>query len=275
MLTVHGRSRLRSVCGLMLCMLGLLAPVRIVAQSAAPTVPSEPNSAIGPKTQNAGSAALTQLDGCLTTSDGLMPKLTLFHSRRIYRLEAKPMLLTERPLLFANNVNALVHVTGYLGPLADIYDPDHSPVFIVATIDKLAPTCDVKVPLAQLKKQLEKPPVAAAAASSSTAAQAKPAVVVDMTGSLLVFEPAVIEIKAGQTVVWKNSSREVHTVTADPSQATNPQDVELPEGAQRFDSGFLNPTHNYEHTFRTPGTYRYVCTLHEVQRMIGQIIVKP
>ena len=118
MLTVHGRSRLRSVCGLMLCMLGLLAPVRIVAQSAAPTVPSEPNSAIGPKTQNAGSAALTQLDGCLTTSDGLMPKLTLFHSRRIYRLEAKPMLLTERPLLFANNVNALVHVTGYLGPLS-------------------------------------------------------------------------------------------------------------------------------------------------------------
>ena len=78
--------------------------------------------------------------------------------------------------------------------------PDHSPVFIVATIDTLAPTCDVKVPLAQLKKQLEKPPLAAAA-SSSTAAQAKPAVVVDMTGSLLVFEPAVIEIKAGQTVV--------------------------------------------------------------------------
>ena len=96
-----------------------------------------------------------------------------------------------------------------------------------------------------------------------------------MTGSLLVFEPAVIEIKAGQTVVWKNSSREVHTVTADPGQATNPQDVELPQGAQRFDSGFLNPTQNYEHTFRTPGTYRYVCTLHEVQRMIGQIIVKP
>jgi len=275
MLTVHGRSKLRSVCGLMLCMLGLLAPVRVVAQSARPTVPSEPNSVIRPKKQIAGSAALTQLDGCLTTSDGLMPKLTLFHSNRIYRLEAKTGLLTERPLLFANNVNSLVHVTGYLGPLADIYDPDHSPVFIVATIDKLAPTCDVKVPLAQLRKQLEKLPVAAVAASSATAAQAKPTVVVDMTGSLLVFEPAVIEIKAGQTVVWKNSSREVHTVTADPGQATNPQDVELPEGAQRFDSGFLNPTQNYEHTFRKPGTYRYVCTLHEVQRMIGQIIVKP
>ena len=275
MLTFHGRSRVKSVCGLMLCMLGLLAPVSAAAQGAIPTGASVPNSATGPKKQDAGSATLTQLDGCLTTSDGLMPKLTLFHSRRIYRLEAKPTLLTGRPLLFANNVNALVHVTGYLGPLADIYDQDHSPVFIVATIDKLAPTCDVKVSLAQLRKQLEKPPVAAAAASSATATQVKRAVVVDMTGSLLVFEPAVIEIKAGQTVVWKNSSREVHTVTADPGQATNPQDVELPQGAQRFDSGFLNPTQNYEHTFRTPGTYRYVCTLHEVQRMIGQIIVKP
>jgi hypothetical protein len=162
MLTFHGRSRVKSVCGLMLCMLGLLAPVSAVAQSAIPTAATEPNSAMGLKKQNAGSATLAQLDGCLTTSDGLMPKLTLFHSRRIYRLEAKPMLLTERPLLFANNVNALVHVTGYLGPLADQYDPDHSPVFIVATIDKLAPTCDVKVSLAQLRKQLEKPSDAAA-----------------------------------------------------------------------------------------------------------------
>ena len=52
-------------------------------------------------------------------------------------------------------------------------------------------------------------------------------------------------------------------------------DVTLPKGAQKFDSGYLNPSQSYEHTFRTPGTYQYVCTLHEVQRMIGQIIVKP
>jgi len=185
------------------------------------------------------------------------------------------MLLTESPLLFANNVNALVHVTGRLGSLPDMYDPDHSPVFIVETIDKLAPTCDVKVSLAQLRKQLGKPQAAAPNAPSAAAGQIQPAAVVDMTGSLLVFEPATIEIKAGQTVVWKNSSREVHTVTADPGQATNRQDVELPKGAKMFDSGFLNPSQTYEHTFRTPGTYRYVCTLHEVQRMIGQIIVKP
>jgi len=185
------------------------------------------------------------------------------------------MLITERPLLFANNINALVHVTGHLGSQPDMYDPDHSPVFIVETIDQLAPTCDVNVSLTQLQKRLQKPQAPASDASSAAADQAQPAVVVDMTGSLLVFEPATIVIKAGQTVVWKNSSREVHTVTADPAQATNRQDVELPKGAQRFDSGFLNPTQTYEHTFTTPGTYRYVCTLHEVQRMIGQIIVKP
>jgi hypothetical protein len=38
------------------------------------------------------------------------------------------------------HANALVHVTGHPGPLFDMYDPDHSPVFIIETIDKLAPT---------------------------------------------------------------------------------------------------------------------------------------
>lgn len=269
------RSAVTAACGIMLCMLGLLTPGGIFAQSTVSPTASPPSSATKPQKDTAGSAARTQLDGCLTTSDGLMPKLTLFHSRKIYRLEARPMLLSERPLLFANNVNALVHVTGRLGPLPDMYDPDHSPVFIVETIDKLAPTCDVNVSLAQLRKQLETPPAARSSAPSAKAGQIQPAVVVDMTGSLLVFQPATIEVRAGQTVVWKNSSREVHTVTADPGEATDAQDVELPKGAKRFDSGFLNPTQTYEHTFKTPGTYRYVCTLHEVQRMVGQVIVKP
>ena len=185
------------------------------------------------------------------------------------------MLLTENPLLFANNKNALVHVTGHLGPGPDIYDPDHSPVFIIDTIEKLATTCDVKVSLTELRKQLGKQKAAPGSAPSAAAGRIRPAVVVDMTGSLLVFEPASIKVKVGQTVMWKNSSREVHTVTADARGATDAQDVELPKGAKPFDSGFLNPGRTFEQTFRTPGTYRYVCTLHEAQRMIGRIIVKP
>jgi len=185
------------------------------------------------------------------------------------------MLLTENPLLFANNKNALVHVTGHLGPGSDIYDPDHSPVFVVETIEKLATTCHVKVSLAELRKQSKKEKAAPGSSSPAAASRIKPAVVVDMTGSLLVFQPATINVKAGQAVMWKNSSSEVHTVTADPSVAVNPKDVALPKGARQFDSGYLNPGKTYEQTFRTPGTYRYVCTLHEAQHMIGQIIVKP
>lgn len=260
---------IKSVCVLVVYTLGLLAPGGAVAQGATRTASARPGAAAGSEQKSAG-RSLTQLDGCLT-SDGLMPKLTLFGSNKIYRLEAREMLLTEHPLTFANNINALVHVTGHLGPLADIYDPDHSPVFIVNTIDKLAPTCDVKTSIGRLRKQLEKSQTAPARASAASGAP-----VVNMTGELLVFEPAVIEIRAGQTVAWQNSSsREVHTVTADPRQATNAQDVVLPKGAQPFDSGFLNPGQTYKHTFRKPGTYRYVCTLHEVQRMIGQVVVKP
>jgi plastocyanin len=259
----------------LLCMLGLLVPSRIVAQSTSSPRSSEQDSAMTPKKNNAGSAAQVHLDGCLTTSDGLMPKLTLFRSDKIYRLEARSMLLRENPLLFANNKDALVHVTGHMGPLHDVYDPDHSPVFIVDTIAKLATTCDVKMSLAELRRQSEKEKAAPGSTSSVAASRIKPAVVVDMTGSLLVFEPASIKVKAGQTVMWKNSSTEVHTVTADPSVAVNPKDVALPKGAKQFDSGFLNPGKTYEQTFRTPGIYRYVCTLHEAQHMIGQIIVKP
>ena len=157
MVASYKRLTLKAACGFLLCIMGLLTSGGVMAQSTDSSAASKPNSAARPRKDTAGSAAPTQLDGCLTTSDGLMPKLTLFRSRKIYRLEARPMLLTESPLLFANNINALVHVTGHLGPLPDMYDADHSPVFIIETIDKLAPTCDVKVSLAQLRKQLEKP----------------------------------------------------------------------------------------------------------------------
>ena len=262
------------VFAFLLCLLGLLVPSQTVAQSTSSPTASEHDVATKRKKDTARSAARAQLDGCLTTSDGLMPKLTL-RSDKIYRLEARSMLLTENPLLFANNKNALVHVTGHLGPGSDIYDPDHSPVFVVDNMEMLATTCDVKVSLTQLRKQSAKEKAAPGSTSSPAASRIKPAVVVDMTGSLLVFEPANIKIKAGQTVMWKNSSHEVHTVTADPTVATNAKDVVLPKGAKQFDSGYLNPGKTYEQTFRTPGTYRYVCTLHEAQRMIGQIIVKP
>jgi len=214
---------------------------------------------------------LTELDGCLTI-EGSMPKLTLFHSHTTYRLQPGAGLQTENPLVFAPiNANSLVHVTGHAAPFKDAYDPDHSSVFVVDSLMKLAATCNVAVPLARLRQELAAPRTASPTPAVSTGETP----VVNMTGELLVFEPPTITIKAGEAVKWKNSSGEVHTVTADPHKATNAADVELPSGAKPFDSGYLNPGRAYTHLFRTPGTYRYVCTLHEVQHMIGQVIVKP
>lgn len=97
---------------------------------------------------------------------------------------------------------------------------------------------------------------------------------VQMT-DLLVFEPALVTIKVGQIVEWKNASFVVHTVTADPAQAAYQKSVHLPEGAEPFDSDRLLPDAIYRRTFTVPGTYRYFCKPHESTGMIGEIVVEP
>src|SRR5689334_8704855 len=161
--------KIKSLQVLALCTMALLAPSDTVAQGQTQAAAVRWSTAAEPE-QHSAARAQSELDGCLT-SDGLMPKLTLFHSSKIYRLEARAGLLTESPLTFANNFDALVHVTGHVGPLADMYDPDHFPVFIINTIEKLPPTCDVKVSIGQLRKQLEKSKATARTAPSAAPAQ--------------------------------------------------------------------------------------------------------
>ncbi len=68
------------------------------------------------------------------------------------------------------------------------------------------------------------------------------------------FAPSVITIKAGQTVEWEwRDQGDPHNVTF---------------------SGFHSPTQTagvYYHTFDTPGTFYYYCTLH--YNMTGEVIV--
>ena len=104
--------------------------------------------------------------------------------------------------------------------------------------------------------------------------QATNAVVVKMAGDQLVFNPPSIVIRRGQTVEWRDQSNQLHNIVDDAAKATNKADVELPKGAAPFDSGFLKPGQGYSHRFTVRGTYRYVCTLHEVQGMKGEIVVK-
>ncbi|HSR10180.1 MAG TPA: plastocyanin/azurin family copper-binding protein [Thermodesulfobacteriota bacterium] len=103
---------------------------------------------------------------------------------------------------------------------------------------------------------------------------AGPAATVEMNDEMR-FVPDRITIRPGDSVEWKNVSRQVHTVTADPKWATSPQNVQLPDGAGPFDSGDIPPGKTYRRDFTVPGTYRYFCIPHQASGMIGEITVKP
>jgi plastocyanin len=100
----------------------------------------------------------------------------------------------------------------------------------------------------------------------------KPAAVVQMQGEQ--FAPQNVTIRAGQSVEWKNNTGDPHTVTLVPDRALVSADAALPNNAQPFDSGTISAGMSFTHTFTVPGTYRYYCTLHEGNGMVGEVIVK-
>jgi len=101
----------------------------------------------------------------------------------------------------------------------------------------------------------------------------RPAVVVRMQDNS--YSPQRVTITAGQAVEWQNSTADPHSVTFDPSHAINGKDVALPMNAQPFNSGEIPGSDKCVHTFEVPGTYRYFCTQHEGDGMVGEVIVRP
>ncbi len=73
------------------------------------------------------------------------------------------------------------------------------------------------------------------------------------------FAPAVLRIKVGQSVVWRNNSLLSHDVT--------------PIRAGTWGSGPILPNNSVAEIFSVPGQYDYICSLHSVMR--GRIIVEP
>ena len=59
------------------------------------------------------------------------------------------------------------------------------------------------------------------------------------------FSPAELVVKVGTTVTWTNQDADPHTVTGAPLQ-----------------SAALNTGQTYIYTFKTIGTYSYLCTIH-------------
>lgn len=98
-------------------------------------------------------------------------------------------------------------------------------------------------------------------------------VTVTMTDKPPVYIPAKLTIPVGTTVEWDNNAKTLHDVTTDADSVQNPKDVELPPGAQSFDSGFMQPGTNWSYTFTVPGHYKYTCIPHEKDGMVGEIDV--
>ncbi len=104
------------------------------------------------------------------------------------------------------------------------------------------------------------------------AAGAGSIIAVDMNDRLR-FAPTEITIKAGDTVEWRNIGSIPHTVTADPGRAPSSRNIELPAGAETFDSGWVMGGQSFRYIFSKPGVYRYICLPHERARMLGIVIV--
>ena len=196
--------------------------------------------------------SLGGLIGCLTNENDGKTMLKVFHSRKIYRLESQPF-------LFSANGGRLVHITGHFGSVLTVEDPN-VPSYVVDTVEAIMPNCSSKTTIADLKKALAPP-------------EAKVGGVVTM-GSMS-FAPTTITINAGEQVVWKNTSSYYHNVVDDPTRALRRVDVSSPLGSAPFASSLLQPGTSFHHVFDKPGTYHYVCVVHEGSGMKGTVIVRP
>lgn len=100
------------------------------------------------------------------------------------------------------------------------------------------------------------------------------AIIIKMLDSPPSFQPATVKIKVGETVEWQNVGESAHHATDDQQMAIKSADVNRPDGAVAFDSGFLRPGETFTHTFNKAGVYKYVCAVHEAQGMIGEVVVE-
>ncbi|WP_049923024.1 cupredoxin domain-containing protein [Halopiger djelfimassiliensis] len=97
------------------------------------------------------------------------------------------------------------------------------------------------------------------------------------------FVPEEYEATVGETVVWKNTSEAIHTVTA--LETGIPDEAEYfatggygdektaREGWHEDHGGGLETRETFEYTFEVPGTYDYICIPHVGADMVGRVVV--
>lgn len=71
------------------------------------------------------------------------------------------------------------------------------------------------------------------------------------------FSPSHLEVKVGDTVIWKNQDPFPHTATS---------------GKNGFDSKTIPAGQTWKFIAKKPGIFPYLCTLHETMK--GTLVVK-
>lgn len=92
-----------------------------------------------------------------------------------------------------------------------------------------------------------------AAAQSGDAVRSEKVEIVDYA-----YDPDPVTIEEGGKVIWQNEDSVAHTATAEDDS---------------FDTGTIEPGKLKSETFKQPGTYEYVCSIHP--QMHGTIEVVP
>jgi plastocyanin len=73
------------------------------------------------------------------------------------------------------------------------------------------------------------------------------------------FHPGLLTVARGTTVVWINRDDDVHTIKSE-------------DGPEMFQSPALDSAGRFTFTFRRPGIYHYICSVHPY--MHGEIVVR-
>ena len=87
------------------------------------------------------------------------------------------------------------------------------------------------------------------------------------------YDPPVVTVKAGATVVWTNQDLVTHTLVS--GEGEDPCHLKpLPPEMRAIDGGQILQETAYRKTFDKPGVYLYTCHL-PMHRMRGKVIVVP
>lgn len=83
----------------------------------------------------------------------------------------------------------------------------------------------------------------------------------DDPNRVMVYEPEIVRIEPGDTVVW---------VSVDAMHNAQSIDGMIPEGADSWASPL---SEDFEMTFEVEGTYGYLCEPHQMLGMVGLVLV--